>query len=184
MVGRPFLTTLIFSLALSEAALAQTAASMLPTVQPAWSQLNAQQRTALAPLSKEWNDFTDNRKQKWLGIAKRYAALSPLEQARMQDRMREWIGLSPAQRNLARAQYKKLRQAPQEQKIELSRKWQEYEALSSNEKQRLQTTPLALASPATLTPVKPPKTLLAAPPRSKSRALVAPVNTEQEEPNL
>ncbi|GAB2886518.1 hypothetical protein GCM10027046_13590 [Uliginosibacterium flavum] len=157
------------------------------TSPPAWSTLNAQQRTALAPLSKEWNSLPETRKQKWLGIARRYAALSPVEQARMQDRMREWVALTPAQRDLARNQYKKLRTAPQEQKIELSRKWQEYEALSNEEKERLQAAPIArIAVPANASqPAAPyatavPKLLVQAPPSSKSRplAVVAPISSQ------
>lgn len=103
----------------------------------AWSRLNAQQRTALAPLSREWNEISDFRKLKWLGIARRYSRLKPLEQARMQDRMREWINLTPTQREIVRNQFKVLRSVPSETKNELGRKWQEYAALPLEEKKRL-----------------------------------------------
>jgi hypothetical protein len=131
-------------------------------------------------LSKEWNDMPDARKQKWLGIARRYAALSPIEQARTQDRMREWIALTPAQRELARNQYKRIRAAAPEQKIELSRKWQEYEALSSDEKERLKATPAVQISisstasqPAGSYAITAPKLLTQAPPSNKLRPLAA-----------
>lgn len=187
MAGRYLLAALILLLALQAPAQAQAGSVLGSGQQPVWSQLNAQQRTALAPLSKKWNAMSDARKQKWLGIARRYAALSPVEQARMQDRMREWIALTPAQRELARIQYKKLRAAPQAQKIELERKWQEYEALSSEEKQRLQASPVTrIAVPASSSqPAAPhittvPKLLTQAPPSSKSRPLaIAPPPSDQ-----
>lgn len=179
MAGRHLLAALSLLLALQAPAHAQADSAQSPG-QPVWSTLNAQQRTALAPLSKEWNALPEARKQKWLGIARRYAALSPIEQARMQDRMREWVALTPAQRDWARNQYKKLRTAPQEQKIELSRKWQEYEALSSEEKARLQAVPVArIAVPASASqPATPyattvPKLLTQAPPSNKTRPLAA-----------
>ncbi|MBS1208061.1 MAG: hypothetical protein H6R19_459 [Proteobacteria bacterium] len=170
---------LVTALILLLAALSVQAQSLAQ--QPVWSQLNAQQRTALAPLSSEWNSMSDARRQKWLGIARRYASLSPIEQARMQDRMREWVALTPAQRELARTQYKKLRSAPAAQKVELERKWQEYEALSSEEKQRLQAKPVTritvsagASQPAAPYATTVPKLLIQAPPSTKSaRALAA-----------
>jgi len=38
---------------------------------PKWAQLNSEQQAVLAPLAKDWDDFTDFRKKKWIGIAKR-----------------------------------------------------------------------------------------------------------------
>lgn len=173
MAGRYFATLTLLCI-LQAPALAQG---------PDWKQLSAQQRTALAPLSKDWDGLPDGRKQKWLGIARRYGSLNPVAQARLQDRMREWVALSPEQRALARDQYKKLRTASQEQKRELGLKWQEYEALPSSEKERLQAAASApRARPpivaGTSLPSAPyatalPKTLLQAPPSSKHRPLAS-----------
>jgi len=102
-----------------------------------WRRLNAQQRTALAPLSGEWANMSEFRKQKWLGIARQYARRNPVQQARMQDRMREWVMLTPAQREIVRNQFKILQSVPSETRNELGRKWQEYSALPPEEKQRL-----------------------------------------------
>ncbi|MDQ7990369.1 MAG: DUF3106 domain-containing protein [Candidatus Dactylopiibacterium sp.] len=104
---------------------------------PSWKQLNAQQRTALAPLAREWNALSDNSRQKWLGIALRFARLNAVEQARMQDRMREWVRLTPAQRDLARIQYQQLHSGTAAQREELEAKWREYSALPEEEKARL-----------------------------------------------
>lgn len=145
MAGR-LLAAVILSLSLLAAA-AVRAESLLPAQQPRWSQLNAQQRTALAPLAREWNALPDSRKQKWLGIARRFATLSDIEQARMQDRMREWLRLTPAQRDLARIQYKQLQAGSAEQRRALERKWQEYSALPEAEKARLRAAGRPVASP-------------------------------------
>lgn len=106
----------------------------------AWRKLNAQQRTALAPLSGEWASMSEFRKQKWLGIARQYARRSPIQQARMQDRMREWVMLTPAQREIVRNQFKVLQSVPSETRNELGRKWLEYSALPPEEKRRLAET--------------------------------------------
>ena len=43
----------------------------------------------------EWNQLDAQRKQKWLGIAKRYPTLSPTEQQRVQEQMHAWAQLTP-----------------------------------------------------------------------------------------
>lgn len=151
MAGRR-LAAIILALSINCAAWGQ-AGALGPAPQPKWSQLNAQQRTALAPLAREWNTLTDSRKQKWLGIARRFATLSDTEQARAQDRMREWLTLSPSQRELARIQYKQLLSVSPEQRRDLELKWQQYQALSDAEKTRLRGGPQAIARSPALTPV-------------------------------
>lgn len=151
MAGR-LLAAIILALSLNCAAWGQ-AGVLKPAPQPQWSQLNAQQRTALAPLAREWNKLPDSRKLKWLGIARRFATLSDTEQARTQDRMREWLTLSPSQRELARIQYKQLLSVSPEQRRDLEQKWQQYQALSDAEKTRLRGGPQAIARSPALTPV-------------------------------
>lgn len=184
MAGRYVFAALILLLALvSGTASAQSQDADGPY---AWSSLNSQQRTALAPLSHDWDDMSDFRKQKWLGIAKRYARLSPVEQARMQDRMREWIDLTPSQREIVRNQFKVLRSAPAEAKNELGRKWQEYAALPTEEKKRLAENaprPRVTSIPANAVSSRPfslspytaaaPKALSQTPPGGKSRPLAS-----------
>ena len=74
----------------SGAVLAQTAADGTP-----WKRLSATQRSALAPLEREWSGLDAARQLKWLEIAERFPAMSPDERARMQQRMAEWAKLSP-----------------------------------------------------------------------------------------
>lgn len=105
--------------------------------QPAWAQLNTQQKAILAPLAKDWDSLENIRKKKWLGIAERYPAMKQDDQQRMQDRMREWVGLSPTERSKVRDTYKDFKQLPAEQKQVVKQKWQAYSNLPPEERQRL-----------------------------------------------
>ena len=105
--------------------------------QPAWVQLSAQQKIILAPLAKEWDSLENIRKKKWLAIAERYPAMKQDDQQRMQDRMREWAGLSPLERSKVRDTYKDFKQLPAEQKQVVKQKWQAYSNLPPEERQRL-----------------------------------------------
>lgn len=121
--------------------------------QPSWQQLTPQQKTALAPLAKEWDKLENIRKRKWLGIAERYPGMSADQQARMQERMREWATLTPEQRSKARDTYKDFTQLPAEQKRVVREKWEAYSNLPSDEKQRVRETS---KSSRLLTPPAPP----------------------------
>lgn len=102
-----------------------------------WVELTAQQQKVLAPLAPEWNTLEKPRRDKWLGIAKRYPSMTPEEQQRVQDRMRDWVSLTPEQRRAVRERYRNLRNAPAEQREGLKQKWDEYESLPTEEKKRL-----------------------------------------------
>lgn len=101
---------------------------------PLWTELSAIQKQALAPLSPEWDKMSELGKKKWLGIADRYATMKPDEQARLQERMRDWVKLTPEQRMSARENYAKSTQLKPEHK---SAQWQQYQQLSEEEKKRL-----------------------------------------------
>lgn len=101
---------------------------------PLWIELSAAQKLALAPLSPEWDKMSELGKKKWLEIANRYATMKPDEQARLQERMRDWVKLTPEQRMAARENYAKSTQLKPEHK---SAQWQQYQQLSEEEKKRL-----------------------------------------------
>jgi hypothetical protein len=71
-------------------------------VKPSWAELGPEQQKALAPLAGEWDKLDSFRKKKWLEIGDRYTKMKPEEQQRMQERMREWVKLTPEQRRIAR----------------------------------------------------------------------------------
>lgn len=170
-----------FFRALSLALLVQSVWAQTPppvlAPQPLWHQLSPAQRQILEPLAQEWNKLPEDRRLKWLGIATRYPKMTPVEQNRLQERMKAWAGLSPAEREKARAQYQKLRSAPPEQRKAMEQRWQEYDALPSEEKKRLQEAPrkplapqASASAPRIPDTRKPPKAVLIAPASSSRPA--------------
>ena len=108
--------------------------SALVEASPKWSELHAAQQTILAPLEHLWSSLDENRKRKWLAIAKTFPSLSPQAQATAQERMKEWAALSPAQRSQARLNFAQTQQLnPDEKKA----KWEAFQALNEEEKQKL-----------------------------------------------
>ena len=79
---------------------------------PRWGELSGPQRSALAPLEREWPSIDRERKQKWLQIAGRFPTMAPTEQTRIQARMTEWTRLTPAERGRARMAYQEAKQVP------------------------------------------------------------------------
>ena len=92
---------------------------------PYWLELPASQRTALAPLVDDWERLDFQTKKKWVEIANRYPRMQPDEQARTQERMREWALLTPDQRRVARDSFARIHALPPEQRADLLRKYDE-----------------------------------------------------------
>jgi len=101
---------------------------------PLWTALTPAQRLALQPLQAEWDQMDGVRKQKWLQLANRFASLKPEEQQRVHERMREWVKLTPAQRELARETYARARKIAPDQK---TASWQSYQQLPEEQKKKL-----------------------------------------------
>lgn len=135
--------------------LSGNALAVLPQFeQPGWVALTPEQKTILAPLEKDWGEMDAFRRKKWLGIAQRFPAMSPVEQASMQRNMREWARLAPEERKIAREKYKTLRKfAPEERQV-VKQKWEEYSTLTDEEKERLRKK--APLRPKIKTPTQPP----------------------------
>ena len=70
--------------------------------QPAWGELNGEQRQILAPLESDWDQMEPQRKKKWVGIAKRYPKMKNDQQQRVQQQMQAWAKLTTAERRAAR----------------------------------------------------------------------------------
>lgn len=122
---------------------------------PLWNQLTPIQKTALEPLHGEWDPMEGVRKQKWLEFTKSFATMTPDEQQRVHERMREWIRLTPQQRDLARQNFIQSKTiAPHEK----SATWETYKQLPDEQKQKLaeQATRKPLTNP-------PPKATLHVP---------------------
>lgn len=113
--------------------------SASPKKPQVWSELSAEEREILAPLESHWGDMTTSRKNKWLGIAKKYKSLRPTEQENVKLRMVEWASLSPKDRESARNRFKDLEKMPPEKKVRLADKWVEYQQLTESEREELRS---------------------------------------------
>lgn len=123
-------------------ALAATGANAAPKDRgPQWAALNGDQQQALTPLAGEWDKLSKPHKTKWLGIAKRYPAMKPEEQKRVQARMQKWAKLTPQQRTQAREQYRSIGKVAPNRHEELRRYWAEYQALPPHEKRMFDVPP-------------------------------------------
>ena len=166
----PLLPALLLALAAVSAApaLAQPAggrAQTAATGNVAWAELNAEQKTALRPLAALWPKLPPEHQRKWIALAHNFERMAPDEQDTLQSRMAEWARLTPAQRTRARLGFGEVRQLPADEK---RAKWEEYQALPAEERDRLareQPRPPAGAAPA-LRPVSPSRILRPAVPAS------------------
>lgn len=101
---------------------------------PAWSELSAAQREALAPLEDRWASFDTARRKKWLEMAERYPSLSEEGKQRLHERMGEFADMSSQQRRTARENFKRAYELPADQRQALI---QEYKDLPADEKRAL-----------------------------------------------
>jgi hypothetical protein len=140
-------------------------------VGPRWSELNEEQHKILQPLHNLWPTLEENRKRKWLAIARNFPNLSPQAQAVAQDRMRDWAALTPAQRYQARLQFSQSQQLSSDEKIA---KWEAYQSLNEEEKNKLPQGKPAWSKGAAM----------AARPVAPEKITVTPVSTKegQEKP--
>jgi hypothetical protein len=149
---------------------AQTESQPRPTASapasPQWQALPPLQREILAPLEPEWNALDATQRGKWLELAARYPQMPPEEQARLQRRMSTWVRLSPAERQQARLGFQAARQLKADER---QAKWEAYQALPEEKRQRLldkasqkqkqKPLPAAAVAPQPIAlPTRPPKT--------------------------
>lgn len=100
----------------------------------AWSTLTRAQQDALAPLARDWGGIEATQQRKWLELAARLPSMPQDEQQRVQARMAEWAHMTPQERGRARLQFQQARKlsAPQREA-----KWDEYMALSPQQRRAL-----------------------------------------------
>ena len=112
----------------------QVATPSQSTSSSGWHQLGAKERQALAPLAARWGEISEGQRSKWRTIAKNFDQLPEADQQLMQTRMKEWAALSPVQRNQARLNFNTVQSVSKDQK---KNRWDEYQALSDEEKRKL-----------------------------------------------
>ena len=110
-----------------QASAAPRSRSLLPLVQPLWSELSDSQRKILAPLESQWNTLTLAEKRPWLTLAARLPKMKTEERARAEKRIREWAALTPEQRRLARNNYRLAKKLPKEQRVAT---WEQYQQMT------------------------------------------------------
>ncbi len=154
------------------------------TSRPVWAELTVQQQQALRPLAPGWDTISEPQKRKWLEISKNYPSLTPEGQLTLHSRMTEWVGMSPQQRAQARLNFAKTKELSKElTPDEKKAKWQSYQALSAEEKQKL----AAMAPPkptgaATAVKPVPPQKLAVIPPASAPKDSKAPQSGKLQPP--
>ncbi len=145
-----------------------------------WRSLNAERRAALQPLEKLWPSLSADQQRKWVALTENYSRMSPEERSTLQSRMAEWVNLTPAQRTQARLNFGEVRKVPADEK---RAKWEEYQALPAEERERLandRPKPPSGAAPA-LRPAPPDRVLRQARP---VLPVTAPPNTPPAEAAL
>jgi hypothetical protein len=115
-------------------ALAQAPAAPAALEKPLWKELSRPQQVALEPLAAEWDRMESTRKQKWIDIANRYSSMKPDEQQRVQERMRDWLKLTPEERRVVRQNYTMSKKIDKDQKAS---QWEQYQQLPEEEKRKL-----------------------------------------------
>ena len=131
---------------------ASVAAATKPAID-SWQSLTPAQKLALQPLNAVWGSLTEAHKRKWLALSANFAKLSEQEKITMYGRMTEWAGLSAKQREQARINFAQTKTLSTDDK---QTKWQAYQALSAEEKQKLASinkTTLAVGAAPVIKPV-------------------------------
>ena len=109
-----------------------------------WQAMSPRQRTALAPLQRDWASLTSEQKQKWLEVAARFDSLSLVDRERIQGRMSEWAKLSPSERGRARLGFQEARQITPEDR---QARWEAYQSMPPEQRQKLAERAAAASAP-------------------------------------
>ncbi len=132
------------------------------------------------PLSRSWSSLSEGQKRKWLALSYNFRELSALEQDKLQERMMEWAHLSAQERAQARLHFAEVSQLTNEER---RAKWEAYQALSPQERQKLAANipPVPRGAAVAVRPV--PSSKLTLPPASKPDQVLQPrIDTEQIHP--
>ena len=111
---------------------------------PERSGLTQNQQIILTPVANKWSNMSEVQRARLLAVAAKYPQLKPEEQQRFQKRLTAWTSLTREQRELARQNYKKLKQLPPKKQQVVKQKWLE---------KQHGTKPVAPVSPAAIVPL-------------------------------
>lgn len=88
-----------------------------------WARLTPQERTALAPLEKSWDNMPAPQQEKLIAVAHGYPDLAPQQQRMLHARLRSWSRLSTEERQIARENYKKINALPKADQSSIRQQW-------------------------------------------------------------
>ena len=108
-----------------------------------WNDLKPAQQSTLKPLEREWGAISASHKQKWLELSTRFPTMTAAEQARIQERMADWVRMTSQQRSQARLNFQEAKQLPAQDR---QARWNAYQALPLEERQQLAARALRAAS--------------------------------------
>lgn len=111
--------------------------TLLPLVQPLWSELSPAQQQVLEPFAEQWNSWSTSDKRNWLALAERLPRMQTEDQLRTRERIAEWAALTPEQRRVARQNYRIARELPPEER---RTQWERYQRLSPEEQKALRSS--------------------------------------------
>jgi len=133
MIGRRFfLICTLLTLVFAESSLS-FAQGVIPN-NPSWSSLSVSQKETLSTLQEDWITLSGEQRTKWVQLANRYEKLPEAERERLKSRMSDWAKLSTNDRRVARANFIKSLDIPNEKKSEA---WEAYQQLTPEEKKQL-----------------------------------------------
>lgn len=99
-----------------------------------WDALTSGQRSALAPLQKDWSTLDNTSQEKWLALANRFPAMSQAERERIQARMTEWARTPSSERGKARLRFQHAKEISPEQR---QAQWAAYQNLPEDQRRKL-----------------------------------------------
>jgi hypothetical protein len=148
----------------------------ITNTKPDWNDLSASQKQALSPLSQLWPSMTEAHKRKWLALSQNFAQLPEADKNTLQGRMREWAALTSQQRAQARLNFADAKQLPQDERRS---KWEAYQALSPEEKQKLAAQKPIAKVGAALAPKPVSADKLAVPPTASGNKALPRIASDQ-----
>ncbi len=110
--------------------------TLLPLVQPLWSELTPAQQAVLGPFSAQWNGWSAQEKRVWVSLADRVPRMAPDARERAHERIREWASLKPEQRRLARQNYRLAKRLPPDER---QAQWERYRDMTPEQRSVLRT---------------------------------------------
>lgn len=88
-----------------------------------WAGLTVAERSALAPLARDWDKFPALQQERLLAVAKHYPSLTPQQQQLLQKRLGAWSRLTPEQRQAARQNLSRIQTLSAEDQAKIKQRW-------------------------------------------------------------